>query len=598
MNASLQQIPNLSPSPVAHSGTAELSPGHARFDNILGAAIKKSDARRQQQSPQAAASKAISQPERHNKPSQPATNPQTPPLVAVPADSTGKLPPVVLAQGQLSGIDNALANGSKRSAHGVKTLAALAAGQFQPDVRGIKHAAVAATELPKQLNVTQAASQTGQNSLQADTVALTESSPSHSPQAVKGQPASSNTQVISSPASQKVLTPSMLFDALGPAVTKPAGQVQTGNAILEFTNQTRQAPETAKLQPPVETPPEVRAKPLQAQNKTLQRALTEMENLQIGFFSRATSENAAPVPTGLQGAKTFSVHGTNGCHSANSADALRQKQEMTVLQNRGRDAGGSNTGAGQEAGTGLPLNAAASGSSSDSSKDAKSGQDLPARHYEVSGPQGSETNSSPGSLNSVAASATATAATMMSIAASQSAPANSGPPTAGSLQQPVTTHTVVADKLMASVENPLNLAGGVINTASMLQAQGKTEMRIAMQTETLGPLELHAVLDGGHLGASIAVVNHEAHTLLTNNLPSLQQVLNDQNLRVDHLSVLNAATSSGTNTGSGGGFQSGGQPQSPPDAPRWGFSPQVQVAVGGKDASVVESLRGRLSVRA
>lgn len=608
MNASVQQIPNVLSPPLAQGGTAELLPGHARFENVLGAAMKKSDSLGQPELPQAPASQTPREPKPHNKSSQPAINPQTPAVVAVPANSPGKLAPVV-AQGQSSGTGNASASSPQVPARGLQVLEALADRKLLPDVAEVKHTEVAATELQEQLNVPQAASQTdqNQNDLLTDATGLTKSAPFRSPYVGKGQPASASARVISSPANQLFRAPGLLFDALGPAITKPTGQLQASNAVLETTNQTMPSPTIAEIQPPPRTEalaeaqppaqPVSEAKPPVARDKQLQRALTAMENLQLGFFSSATSQNAAPIPSGLQGAKTFSTHGKDGRTTANPVDALRQKQEAAGFQNPGKGASGSNAGTGQEPRKGFALNTTAPGSSDDSPKDAKSGQDLPTRHPEVSGSQASGTNSLPGSFSSVAVSATAASAAAVSVATIQAPPANSAPPNAGSLSQPAATHTA-ADKLIASVENPLNPAGGVINTASLLQTQGKTEMRVAMQTETLGPLELHAVLDGGRLGASIAVVNHEAHTLLTNNLPSLQQVLNDQNLRVDHLSVLNAATSSGTSTGNGGGFQSGGQPQSRSHAPRWVFSPPIQVAVGGKGTSVAESLRGRLSVRA
>lgn len=149
------------------------------------------------------------------------------------------------------------------------------------------------------------------------------------------------------------------------------------------------------------------------------------------------------------------------------------------------------------------------------------------------------------------------------------------------------------------MQNPVNATGGVVSGASLVENQGKTEMRVALQTDTMGTLQLHAVLDGGRVGASISVVSHEAHTLLTNELPSLQQALTDQNVRLDHLTVINTPMASGGGTGDYRGFQSADYNQQRDQSTAWlsGGSVAAPAAVS-REAVTHEDIRRRLSVRA
>lgn len=349
-------------------------------------------------------------------------------------------------------------------------------------------------------------------------------------------------------------------------------------------------------QPQVQSAPQ--AKVPEEPWKPLQKALAETENLRLEFFSSTTSQNVTPLPRGPQRSRPLNLHVSQKRTTTRSTEALHQRQEPAAPQNCGKDSGGSGHGVAQDADKVFAPNAPTASSAGNPARDGKPGQDNSGRHTETIGPQSSGNTAGSRNFNSTTPSTTATIATAISIAPGQAASTHGATANVGPKPRPAISHAVAAEKLAADVESPLKATAGVINMASMLQSRGKTEMRVAIQTKNLGPLELHAVLHGGRLGASIAVGNNEAHTLLTNNLPSLQQVLNDRNLPVEHLSVLNASTSSGTNTGSHGGSQSGGQPQTRPNTPWWAFSPPVQVGVGHKSDSVIESLRGRLSVHA
>lgn len=158
----------------------------------------------------------------------------------------------------------------------------------------------------------------------------------------------------------------------------------------------------------------------------------------------------------------------------------------------------------------------------------------------------------------------------------------------------------VAEKVATAMQTPANAPGGVVSAASLFENQGKTEMRVALQSDTMGALQLHAVLDNGRVGASISVVNHEAHTLLTNELPSLQQALADQNVRLDHLTVINTPMTSG-GMGDSRGFQSADYNQQRNQNNMMYSGPvgsaQAPAAISSQ-SSVQEEIRRRLSVRA
>jgi flagellar hook-length control protein FliK len=169
----------------------------------------------------------------------------------------------------------------------------------------------------------------------------------------------------------------------------------------------------------------------------------------------------------------------------------------------------------------------------------------------------------------------------------------SGAPTQSTVSQ-----AGAVDKIAAAIDTPVNASAAVVNSASLMQSAGKAEMRVAMQTDTLGALQLHAVLDNGQLGASIQVVSHDAHTLLSNDLPALQQVLTDQNLRVDHLAVINSPMTSGAGTGNGRGFHSEDFRQAENPNARWASTPPPTPVVTTSSGEMLENLTGRLSVRA
>jgi flagellar hook-length control protein FliK len=77
----------------------------------------------------------------------------------------------------------------------------------------------------------------------------------------------------------------------------------------------------------------------------------------------------------------------------------------------------------------------------------------------------------------------------------------------------------------------------VVSAAHILNQSGQTEIRIEMQADSLGGVELRAHIAGDQIGASIAVEHHDAQMALAMDLPALHSALAEKNLRLESLTV-------------------------------------------------------------
>jgi flagellar hook-length control protein FliK len=83
-----------------------------------------------------------------------------------------------------------------------------------------------------------------------------------------------------------------------------------------------------------------------------------------------------------------------------------------------------------------------------------------------------------------------------------------------------------------------------VNAAHILTQPGQTEIRIEMQADSLGSVELRAHIAGDQIGASISVEHHDVQQALASDLPALHSALIEKNLRVETLSVSHGTFSS------------------------------------------------------
>ncbi len=84
----------------------------------------------------------------------------------------------------------------------------------------------------------------------------------------------------------------------------------------------------------------------------------------------------------------------------------------------------------------------------------------------------------------------------------------------------------------------------VVNTAHITVQPGQTEIRIEMQAESLGGVELRAHIAGDQIGASISVEHHDAQVALTTDLPALHIALAEKNLHLQSFTVSQGSFSS------------------------------------------------------
>ena len=82
---------------------------------------------------------------------------------------------------------------------------------------------------------------------------------------------------------------------------------------------------------------------------------------------------------------------------------------------------------------------------------------------------------------------------------------------------------------------PQALESRVVNVAQLAGNGAHSEVRIAMQADQLGQVQLHATVSGQQVGASIIVERKEAHAAMAVELPSLQQALEERHLRVSEV---------------------------------------------------------------
>jgi hypothetical protein len=119
---------------------------------------------------------------------------------------------------------------------------------------------------------------------------------------------------------------------------------------------------------------------------------------------------------------------------------------------------------------------------------------------------------------------------------------------------------------LAAWQNYQGSTGGIVRSAQLSDHAGGAEMHVELRSGLLGPLEVHAVVREGSVGAEIHVEGHDAHSALAASLPSLQQALGERNLRVDSIAVYRDYV---------GGGMSGGERQGAHSSPSYSAQPQV-----------------------
>ncbi len=179
-----------------------------------------------------------------------------------------------------------------------------------------------------------------------------------------------------------------------------------------------------------------------------------------------------------------------------------------------------------------------------------------------------------------------------------------GPPVAtfdraaGVVATPHQNAPAAAPAPLPSLENADVAANHFVNNAKLVEAAGHTEMRIAMETDRLGAVELRAHMVGDEVGAAITVEKKDAHAILAVELPALQQALSDKQLRIEQVTLLHGSLSSATGDASASTKH---EERSAPHAasrPWAADAGRISSMFGGGEQSGIFDSKGRLSVHA
>lgn len=140
--------------------------------------------------------------------------------------------------------------------------------------------------------------------------------------------------------------------------------------------------------------------------------------------------------------------------------------------------------------------------------------------------------------------------------------------------------------------------------AHLAQNSSRSEIHVALQTDNLGTIELHARVSGDSVGAAITVEKRDAHSALAADLPILQQALSDRQLRVEQISLVHAPLHATAGHAAAQHFGGQGQPggrQSSSFSQSAGSAENGDLAASNgsvPDAAEIFDAQGRLSVHA
>jgi Flagellar hook-length control protein FliK len=139
-----------------------------------------------------------------------------------------------------------------------------------------------------------------------------------------------------------------------------------------------------------------------------------------------------------------------------------------------------------------------------------------------------------------------------------------------------------------------------VNAAQLTEIASHSEMRVAMDTDKLGAIELRAHLVGNEVAAAITVERREAHAVLAVELPALQHALSEKQLRIEQVTLLHGSFNA---TAGDSGASARQHPRWAPRSHSNAWAPNAatlssMTASGASENSVIFDSHGRLSVHA
>jgi hypothetical protein len=150
-----------------------------------------------------------------------------------------------------------------------------------------------------------------------------------------------------------------------------------------------------------------------------------------------------------------------------------------------------------------------------------------------------------GNAAAINASAMRADANAVQSAANASASAASGEKTSGGSE--LASELQNAASSASTPSAGAALPGAQVSQAHLLadNGSGSAEIRISVNNEILGPIELRATSDKDRIGAVIAAAKPETQELLNSELPTLHQALSERNLQVQQLTVSQSSFAGG-----------------------------------------------------
>lgn len=140
------------------------------------------------------------------------------------------------------------------------------------------------------------------------------------------------------------------------------------------------------------------------------------------------------------------------------------------------------------------------------------------------------------------------------------------------------------------------LASGQVSQARLIDSSRGEEMRVTLDTDTLGPIELRAISDKDRIGAVITAVKPETQEFLNTDLPSLHQALSDRNLQVQQISVSQGSLAGGM-SGRGAFSQTGNPWHEQAPLNHWQTTEEgISSGENSPSAMTTVAVPGRLSV--
>ncbi len=194
----------------------------------------------------------------------------------------------------------------------------------------------------------------------------------------------------------------------------------------------------------------------------------------------------------------------------------------------------------------LPANSPSSNHSGSQDSSSNPGAQKPADSSATSGPiisrDATAFSQALATANGAKPEAAPAAANQASVIPVASVPPNDGPTASAVASSP----SAPANPPQPAFHSLDAVANRIVIDAQLLQDSGHSEMRIVMQTDKLGAVELRARVAGDEIGAAITVEKRDAHAALAVELPALQQALSEKQIRVDQFALLHGSLHSTT----------------------------------------------------